>query len=133
RRESRRHDCIATQLLERDPRRLCKQTTASNSVANTRRQKEPPGFGAVPGLKAYLHRCLEHTRATDAVDIAHAAAQGAGDLAKVRPESSVWQAKGGSIGHVEGIEAGFQRRLAVYREPLEERHVVREVSGATEL
>jgi hypothetical protein len=65
---------------------------ASNFIANTRRQKESPGVGNVLllGSEAYLHRCLEHARTTDAVDIAYATAQCAGDLAEVRSKSSVW-------------------------------------------
>jgi len=85
------------------------------------------------GSEGYLHRSLKHTRSADAVDIADAATKGAGDLAEIRSQSSVWLTECRCIGHVKGIEAGFERGLAEDREALEERHVVREIAGATEL
>ena len=48
-------------------------------------------------LEVIFTDCLKDAWTTDAVDIADAAAQGAGDLAKVRPDSSVRQAECGVL------------------------------------
>ena len=77
---------------------------------------------------------LQNARATDTVDIADAAAEGRGDLTEIRSERPVGQAEGRCVGHVEGVEAGFEvRRLAINREDLEEGEVIRDVRRPAEL
>ena len=61
---------------------------------------------------------LQNARAADTVDVADAAAEGRGNLTEVRSDRGGGQAEGRCVGHVEGVEAGFQVRLAINREGL---------------
>ena len=77
---------------------------------------------------------LQNARAADTVDVADAATEGRGDLTEVRSDRGGGQGEGRCVGHVEGVEAGFEvRRLAINREDLEEGEVVRDVRRPTEL
>ena len=76
---------------------------------------------------------LQNTGAADTVDVADAAAEGRGDLTQVRSDRTVGQTKGRRVGHVEGVEAGFQVRLTINREGLGEGEVVRDVRRSAEL
>jgi len=125
-------------LPEADPRRSLQRPGRANSVASARRQDSPPGFGCCMQLRleAYLHCRLKDTRTADAVDIADAAAQRAGDLTERRRSRGIGaagQTECRGIGLVEGIEPSLKSRLPEHGKALEERHVVRKVGGSAEL
>src|ERR1700692_3211863 len=84
-------------------------------------------------LETYLHSRLKNTRPSYTVDVPNAAAERRGDLAQVRSKRAGGQIECWGIGEIEGIEAGLQDRFAEQGKGLEERQVIREVTGAAKL
>lgn len=90
---------------------------------------------AAPNLsEAESRRQLQRSPAADAVDTALAAAEGAGNRPeRRRSEGVIWIRKLWGVAQLEGINAEFESRLAIYGESLEQGNIVLNITGSEEL